>query len=470
MRFNPIFVLSLVLATGLSGCNTSRENIKWPVPRPLGHDIAVFRPPETPGKRVPPSSVKEPDGEITLRKAIALALLNNPELKAFSWALRAREAGRLQASLRPNPEIGITIENMAGSGAFSGTDEAETTIQLSQVIELGAKRFARTQAATRQRDLTGWEYEIKRMEVFTRVSKAFTAILSAQERLILIEEVLRIGRQVVETVSARVDAGKTSPVEEIKVKVALASIQIKLERAKRALIVSRQHLGATWGNTDPFFKRAKGRLSFVSGIPSQEKLMQSLTQNPELARWSAELSSRQALIVLEKSKAIPDLNISGGLRRLSGPGEDVFVVGLSFPLPLMNQNQGGILEARHELARAEEARRAVEVRINIALTDAYNRLATARAELSALNRNVLPGAQETFDAMSEGYRLGKFSLMDMLDTQRTISDVKSQHLDALTDYHMALFDLEQLIGESIPNKPINADKSMADEKKREDAR
>lgn len=463
MRLSTRIVLGIPLTAALLACSPQREQMAWPPPRPLGQDLPAFHPPERPEEREEGVlSFKEPGGALTLREAVGLALLNNPELKAFSWAVRAREAGALQAGLFPNPEMGMNIENMAGSGAFKGTDQAETTVHLSQVIELGGKRAARSRSAVLEQNLSSWDYEIKRLDVFTQVSKAFTTVLSAQERLVLMEEVLGIAQQVVETVSARVNAGKASPVEETKVKVALASIEIKLERAKRALTVSRKYLAATWGSRDPQFERVVGRLDPVSEIPSQETLTQALSQNPELARWVVEISNRQARISVEKRKAIPNLTLSGGLRHLNKTDDDVFVVGLSFPLPLLNRNQGGALEARHELAKAEEAQRAAAVWLNTTLSAAYNTLAAAQTELRALNENVLPGAQSAFEAVNEGYRLGKFSLIDVLDAQRTISDAKTHYLDVLTDYHLALADLERLIGASMSSEPADMEKKHAD--------
>ena len=61
---------------------------------------------------------KEQAGPITLQKAIALALIHNPELAVFSLETRAREARALQAGLLPNPNVQITVEDVAGSGAF----------------------------------------------------------------------------------------------------------------------------------------------------------------------------------------------------------------------------------------------------------------------------------------------------------------------------------------------------------------
>ncbi|SVA94499.1 uncharacterized protein METZ01_LOCUS147353, partial [marine metagenome] len=73
---------------------------------------------------------KEPRGPITLKKAVALALVNNPQLEAFSFEQRAREARALQSDLMPNPQLEILVEDAAGSGNFNGFHQSQTTIQL----------------------------------------------------------------------------------------------------------------------------------------------------------------------------------------------------------------------------------------------------------------------------------------------------------------------------------------------------
>src|SRR5437660_1513548 len=119
------------------------------------------------------SPYQEPTAVLTLPQALALALLQNPELRAFAWEVRVAEARTLQAGLRPNPELGLDIENVAGTGAFQGGRSAETTLRLSQVIELGGKRARRLRVAALERDLAAWDYETKRVEVLTAVAQAF---------------------------------------------------------------------------------------------------------------------------------------------------------------------------------------------------------------------------------------------------------------------------------------------------------
>ncbi len=148
------------------------------------------------------------EGPLTLGRVVRQVLLHNPALQAFSLETRAREAEALQAGLLPNPRLNVEVENVAGSGAFRGFESNETTIQLSQLIELGGKRAARAQAASLSRELAAWDYETARMDVLTRTSKAFTAVLSAQERARLARELVELAQTTLTTIEERVEAGK----------------------------------------------------------------------------------------------------------------------------------------------------------------------------------------------------------------------------------------------------------------------
>ncbi len=439
--------LSILLLAQLMGGACAYADL--PGPRPLGREIPAPHPPlESPEVLPSGPAITEPAGDLTLREALSLALLQNPEIKAFAFEARAREAAVLQAGLLPNPQLGVVAENF-GNNALQGFDSTAITLQLSQLIELGGKRAARTEATQLARDLAGWDYERARIKVLTETHNAYVEVMSAQGRTALSKQVVDLAAEVAATVAKRVTAGKVSPVEETKAGVATASVRIELTRAERELEAARARLAATWGSTAPRFKRALGALEAVLPIPSLAQLMERLRQNPELARWATEIAERQAVIALEETRAIPDLTASFGVRRFEEPGDDALVVGIELPLPLFNRNQGAILAAQRRLTKAEEERRTAEVRVATALSSAYQTLGGAFSEIAALKAQVLPGAQSAFEAASKGYRLGKFGLLDVLDAQRTLFGAKAQYLRALTDYHQSVAQVEGLIGERL---------------------
>ncbi|MBP9901177.1 MAG: TolC family protein [Verrucomicrobiota bacterium] len=440
------------LVAGFSGCATkpATEFEAWAEPRPLGKELVTFRPPRAAtNTSTPPRTIEEPTGGLTLRQALALALVRNPDLAAFSWDVRIGETRILQAGLRPNPEAGVEVEDVLGTGDFQGVREAQTTLALSQLIELGGKRTARVNAARFSRDLAGWDYEKRRIELFTQTAEAFVEVLNLQQRLALAEETVGLAEKAVEAVNKRVEAARTFAVEGTKAQVALASVQIERDQTQRALEAARQRLASNWGNSQPRFERVEGNLESTKSVPDLERLLERLRQNPDIARWATEISQREANVKLEKSRRVPDVTVGGGYRRLSGPEDNAFVAGVSIPLPFFNKNQGNIKEAEYQLAKAGDEQRATELRVKTSLGQAWQRLAAAAAEVTALKGQVLPGAQQSFDTVSQYYTEGRLGYLEVLDAQRTLFASRSQYFRALSDYHQAVIAIERLIGEPL---------------------
>lgn len=435
---------------GLSGCASHKLEAAWPEPRPLGKDIPAFEAPEDPASQGPPSQAfQEPTGALTLREALALALAGNAELAGFSWNVRAREALVLQAGLLPNPEFEFEMENFSGTGALRGFDGAETTILLGQLIELGGKRDKRKQLASLEHNLSGWDYEAKRLDVCVGVARAFVDVLSAQDRVALTTELLELAEQAVASVSTRVRAGKDSPVEETKATVTLHTTRLELERARRELEAARKRLAALWGSRSPVFDNAEGSLDEIVPVPNADQLADLTGHNPDIARWATEFDGRQAAINLADAAKIPNLTIVLGGKHLSEIDESALVVGLGIPIPLFNRNQGKALETRYRLGQARAEAQAARTRTDAAFAETYQALSTAYTVATALRDDVLPAAQSAYDMTNQGYQRGKFGFLDLLDAQRTLFEAKAEYINALADYHRSSADMERLIGQSL---------------------
>jgi cobalt-zinc-cadmium efflux system outer membrane protein len=137
----------------------------------LGRDLPAYRAPAAPFPPAQPP-VGELKGALSLEEVLRAALLRNPALSSTAFEVRAAEARTLQASLLPNPELELELEDFGGTGEVRGVRASESTLQLSQLVELGGKRAKRVGAAGLERGLATWDYEAKRLEVLTEATKA----------------------------------------------------------------------------------------------------------------------------------------------------------------------------------------------------------------------------------------------------------------------------------------------------------
>lgn len=392
------------------------------------------------------SQSKHTMGVITLKDAISTALLKSPALRAFSWEMRAQEARTVQAGLLPNPEIELETENFGGEGDLKRFESAETTLRFSQLIELHGKRAKREKIASLERGLTEWDYRSKRAEVLAQVTNAFVDVLALQEQLTLADEVVVLAEKVLKTVSVRVKAGKVSPVEETRAKIALSTSRIERGSTKRKLEASRKQLSIILGSETQVFKKVEGRLDVIRPVPSMEQLQRFISNNPDIARWETEIRLRDASVALEDAKKIPDPTVHLGVKNFNESDENAFVFGISIPIPIFDRNREGVLEARSRLAQADEEYLAAKTAVFSGLSEVYPSLSNAYSEATALLKDVLPDAQAAFHVSREGYRQGKFDYLVLLDAQRTLFEVKVRYIEALSRYHKAVADVERLIG------------------------
>ena len=439
----------MLFMLGVSGCMEQSNEVVLPQPQSLGQEFSTFQPRRQPMETTETPEFAKPTGVISLRQALALALMHNPQPKAFSWDVRISEARQLQAGLWPNPELEIEVEEVGGPGARSGFDVAETTIVLGQLIELGGKSGKRVKVATFARGLAGLDYEAKRLDVFAGVTKAFIEVLAAQHRLKLADELLQLSEELVGTVAGRVDAGKDSPLEKTKAAVACSNVKIQHRQAAENLEFARKQLAFTWAGQNPEFESVAGKLDSLTPLPSIDQLTDLISQNPDIARWALEIDKGKASMELEKAKAISDITLSGGMKRFNETDDNAIVFGISIPLPISDRNQGGKLEAAYTLAKAREEQKVAQARIQMELVKAYQRLSNSYTEATELEKNVLHGAESVFQASETGYRQGKLDYLHVLDAQRTLFEAKARYIDALASFHIAKTDVERLVGQEI---------------------
>jgi len=437
-------------------------------------------------------------GPLTLDTVLARTLRDNPQLAVYPYEIRIAEAQRIQAGLRPNPELSLEIEDIQMGGAGSaktsarsfatgsgpevsreieedgprGFRESEFTLGLSQLIELGGKRASRIAAADKAISVAQQDYEVARADILTQAAAAFHDVLAQQERVDLLRQLAALAGEARAATAARVEAGKVSPLELTRAETEAAHALAGLQKAEKTLDANRIALSAYWGQTEPDFTRAEGAFLVTEPPPSADTLQAQLEQLPELRRWMAEIEHRDALVALEKAQRVPSPTVTLGWRFQGQDGRDTasraigaegltvshahtapdddwdhrLVAGFSIPLPLFDNNRGAIAEAEHRADQAKAERNAAFKQALARARILHETLAGSYGAIQALDATLLPKATQTFEGVQEGYRQGKFALIDVLDAQRTLFDLRIQLLEETASYRLTLTELQRLTG------------------------
>ncbi|KRA14200.1 MAG: TolC family protein [Pseudomonadota bacterium] len=394
------------------------------------------------GERAPQSAAAAAAEPLSLAKAIELALEGNPEVAAAKRQWEATEGQVLQGRSRPNPELAYSLED-------TRSKTRTQSWQLNLPVELGGKRAARTKAAEKTREQAQAQLAELQATVRANVAAAYFDVLTAQERLVLARDSAALAKSSTDTVSKRVAAGKVSPVEESKARVAEAGVRVELAQAASEQRNALSRLFALLGRIDAPYTVLEGKAENLPSVPSLADLQPLISSAPGVVLARIEVDRRKALTALEQSKRVPDVTVSVGMQRSNETQRNVLLFGVSVPLPVFDRNQGNLLEALKLEDKARDELQAATVRLHSEVAQARERLSTITAEVQSLQQDVLPGAKSAYDAATIGFENGKFNFLEVLDAQRTYFTAKSQYLKALGEAHRAAADIDRLLGASM---------------------
>ena len=380
---------------------------------------------------------------LTMDQALETAFANNPDLAAAQWETGIAQGERQQAGLIPNPEVSWEAED-------TRRNSRTTTVMINQPIELGGKRGARIEVASRAQDAAGIELDRKRNVLRADVIQAFYSSSTAQQRLLLSRQSLELAERGLRVAQGRIKSGKSSPVEGTRAEVQLSEVRLELRRAERDEASAYQRLAQVMGAPLPAFVSVGDPGRSMPTVPDSSLLLNRIGETAELRLAKLQIDQREASLGLEKAQRIPDLTVSIGSQYDERERERVNVVGLSMPIPLFNRNQGNVLAAARRTDQARDLRNASELRLRTEIQTTLDQWRTANTEVASFNQTILPAAQSAVDTATRGFEMGKFNFLDVLDAQRTLISARTQYIQAITEATNAWVRIERIFGDIAP--------------------
>lgn len=391
----------------------------------------------------------EPSGSLTLAAAVQAALQRNPELAATHYALKADTARITQAGLRQNPQLSLELEDFAGTGNASALHSLQTTLSLSQVIELGDKRQRRVDVAQAGRDLGGVERQAQQLDLLAEVSRKFITVIEAQETITLAQRGVELAESSLQAIDARVQAARAPEAERSRARVALLRAQLERQHADGELNGARHALAAMWGSNTPAFTRAEAQLFELPETGSFAALAQRLQGNPDFLRFASETRLREAELRLAQSQARANLNVSLGLRRLAATDDVGLVAGFSVPLRLFDRNQGAIREAEFKREQTAATEQAARIKAEATLYALHQEFVASRTRAGTLRNEGLAQAQLALEQTRYGYERGRFSYLELAAARSELFELETAAVAAAAEAHRLLIEIERLTGEPL---------------------
>ena len=366
-----------------------------------------------------------------------------PRVAMSEAEIRRAEGLSQQAHARPNPNVSVLTENVAGSSPYGGFDRAETTLQYNQPIELGGKRSSRiaageagvTAARARDRDARiAYAYDLAR---------AYAGAEIAGQRIALAEDEVEEAQNDLKAARALVEAGKEAQLRSLQAETSLNEVSAELESAKASQIAALARLSALAGVDEPFIGLAESLLDGPVITPAYGPVDPLATTGYLAALAEREAADRR--LDAERKRAMPDITANLGVRRLEYDNATAFVGGVTIPLNIFDRNRGNIAASRAESDAAE-------ARLAQARNEARAEAQAATAQLAASETRVKAAetaqatANEAYRLARIAYEVGKSPLVELLAARHGLGAARGVVLDAKTARFQARAQLFRLQG------------------------
>jgi len=383
---------------------------------------------------------------LTLLQAAKLTLDNNPQLRSASFGREAAAAQVDQAELTPQWSVNLQVQDVAGTGPFSGVSESETTLSLSRIFQPSAIRSGRVTVATEQRHQLENELEVERLDLMTLLARRFEAVVHGQEVLQLAERSIDVWLQSNELVQARERAGAAPAVDRLRTEIRVANARLQVENAEYELRAARLSLAATWGDLRPAFSRANANLCSLAKLESFESVAAKLERNPDLLRFASAQRVQEARAQLANARRRPDWTLSAGVRNIQSLGEQTLLFGVSVPLGSSSRAVPAVRRANALRQQSAFKEQAARLDIQAALYELYQGLVHTATQVTSFDEEILPRANTIHKDVAEGYRVGRFSHLELVNAQAELLAAQAARLTACSDHQFQLIDLERLTG------------------------
>jgi cobalt-zinc-cadmium efflux system outer membrane protein len=377
--------------------------------------------------------------QLTLEALEQLALQRNPTLVQASAQMGISQGKALQAGLYPNPTVGYTAEQIGAAGTAGELHGVfvQQEIVRGRKLQLSRAKFLQEAAQAEIRQ------EAQEFRVIASVRKAFYETLATQRRVQVRQELLVNAEDALTTTRGLLNVGQANRPDLLQAEVQVSRVRAELRAAERRYRGHWQELTAYVGTPELAPAPLVGTLEVrEQDVLTEETVLQELLAcSPQLRAAWAEVERDRIGVQRERVEPIPNVQLRAETGYNFESNNAVAGVSVGFKLPIWDKNQGTIMQARAELARAEADVARIELMLRRKFGDTFADYEAALVEAQSFEKESLPKAREAYESYLESFKNRRAAWPQVLVAQREYFQLADEYLTTLLELRRAEADI-----------------------------
>lgn len=384
----------------------------------------------------------------TWQDVLRQAFLANGELESawFEWS--AAMARIDQAASWPNSSLAVGYSYMFSSGNMKGWDRSTFAFQPDPAmnLQLPIKPAQAGKVALQDARAAGYRFLALKFDLQRRVLYAYYDLALVEERIRIQQENVRLLQQVSESARARVQVG--APQQDLlkaQIEYRLAENELRNMEAERRS--ARAMLNGLLSRPPEAPLELPPTLPTARLVPADDArlIAMGVAQNPELAGLAAQVVGRQDALELARLRYIPDIN-----PQFAFTGTVSQAVGAMVMLPTnLPAIQGAIAESQAMIRSSQATSRQTCLDRAASFVAALYFMRNAERQVELFLNPILPLAAQAMSSSRASYSVGTVGYSDLVDSQRTLLNVRLMTAQVRIEREKRLAELEALAGTDI---------------------
>jgi cobalt-zinc-cadmium efflux system outer membrane protein len=385
---------------------------------------------------------------------------SNPALKADALNVDELKAEEITASLRPNPTVSWTEDQLYPFGKHTDPNNGESydrpfsnalsTGSIGYLWERDNKRNLRHESAMEGTRIGASQHQDLVRNMLFNLRVAFVGTLEAKQVLELAKADLDYYDKIIGMSHERLKAGDIAEIDFDRIELARVEYEQEIETATVNLRTAKIQLLQMLNDRMPVDQfDVRGDFSFSDTLPSLGDVQQqALAARPDLqaALETLAQSKTNYKLAAANGSTDPTIALDGG----ANPPLDPYVgINIQIPLRIFDRNQGEKQRTKIDINRSQALEAAAEAQVFRDVDSAYEQLRSTVSLLDPYRDKYNGEAKKVRDTVTYSYLHGGAALMDFLNAQSEYRQVQLAYAQLVGTYMTAAGQLNLAVGREV---------------------
>lgn len=379
-----------------------------------------------------------------LQSLTLVAFYYSPALDVARAHWEATNAAATTAGARPNPTVSLVPDYSTNPPV--GVSVWMPSIALDIPIETAGKRTRRIAVAKQHAEAARWNVITTAWQVRRTLTEAVLDYAAARERERLLARALELQELLVRLQEGERTAGAMAESDIAVARIQLAKTRLDLQATRAQVTEARSRCADALGVPLRAFGEAQLDYGFdavdTSALTSEEARRQALQSRSDVVAALAEYESTQAALQLEVAKQYPDVHLGPGYAWTEG--ENMWSLGITVELPVLNRNQGPIAEASAHRTEAAADFLALQAKVIHEVDAAVAALKLAE-DTSAAAEGLLAAQRQSLQGIEAQRKAGAVGALEVASAQIEAITAETLTFEASVRRQQAVRALEDAV-------------------------